>query len=235
MKTKNIMKSIVTIIALSSQAHAGTVGGTGGALEITQNIQTFSDIGDRALAYTSQLQQYSTQLIQYQQQVQQYANQFLSYKMMLQNIGTLPQAQWEQFTNQVMQLKNALEYGQSVSYTAANFENKFITTFKGYDKYFEMAMADKPNFLPEYKNMYISTNDTVKGALKSLGLQEQDLQNDEAIMAQLKVQSETSVGQLSAVQAASQIALHQTTQLKKASKDNHVPSQCSSHLDSDSE
>ena len=66
--------------------------------------------------------------------------------------------------------------------------------------------------------MYQSTKDTVQGALQSLKLQEQDLQSDEAVMAALQRQSQSAVGQLSAVQAANQIALHQTTQLKKLQK-----------------
>jgi P-type conjugative transfer protein TrbJ len=156
--------------------------------------------------------------MQYQQQIQQYVNQFQSYRMMLQNIGQLPEAQWRQFQNSVMQLKHAVEFGQSISYTAANFDQKFRNTFKGFDQYLQKAQGGNLDFTAEYKNMYQSTKDTVQGALKSLNLQEQDLQSDEAVMAALQRQSQSAVGQLSAVQAANQIALHQTTQMKKLQK-----------------
>jgi len=220
---KNTMKKLglsaaAAAMLFTTSANAGSVGGFGGSLEITQDAQWAADIGDRAISYSKQLQQYATQVMQYQQQIQQYVNQFQSYRMMLQNIGQLPEAQWRQFQNSVMQLKHAVEFGQSISYTAANFDQNFRNTFKGFDQYLQKAQGGNLDFTSEYKNMYQSTKDTVQGALKSLNLQEQDLQSDEAVMAALQRQSQSAVGQLSAVQAANQIALHQTTQMKKLQK-----------------
>ena len=215
---KIALSSAVSIMISFTSLNAGSIGGFGGALEVTQDAQWAADITDRALSYTKQLQQYATQILQYQQQIKQYINQFQSYKMMLQNIGNLPQEQWRQFQNQVLKLKHAVEFGQSVSYTAANFDKKFNTTFKGYENYLKEAKDGKLDFFKEYNSMYQSTKDTVHGALKSLKLQESDLQSDEAVMAALQNQSQSAVGQLSAIQAANQIALHQTTQFKKLQK-----------------
>lgn len=209
---------ICAVVLCNSLANAGSVAGFGGALEVTQDAQWAADITDRAVSYSKQIQQYATQVLQYQKQIQQYVNQFQSYKMMLQNIGKLPQAQWRQFQKQVLQLKKAVEFGQSVSYTSANFNQKFNNTFKGFDKYLQQAKGGNLDFTAEYKNMYKSTKDTVQGALQSLHLQESDLQSDESVMVALQNQSQSAVGQLSAVQAANQIALHQTTQLKKLQK-----------------
>jgi P-type conjugative transfer protein TrbJ len=212
------LSTAVAAMLFTISANAGSIGGFGGALEVTQDAQWAADIGDRALSYSKQLQQYATQVMQYQQQIQQYVNQFQSYRMMLQNIGKLPEAQWRQFQNSVMQLKHAVEFGQSISYTAANFDQKFRNTFKGFDQYLNQAKGGNLHFTNEYKTMYQSTKDTVQGALKSLNLQEKDLQSDEQVMAALQQQSQSAVGQLSAVQAANQIALHQTTQMKKLQK-----------------
>jgi P-type conjugative transfer protein TrbJ len=212
------LSTAVAAMLISTSANAGSIGGFGGALEVTQDAQWAADIGDRAISYSKQMQQYATQVMQYEQQIQQYVNQFQSYKMMLQNIGQLPQAQWRQFQNSVMQLKHAVEFGQSISYTAANFDQKFQQVFKGYDNFLTQNGATAESFQAAYKKMYQSTRDTVRGALKSLKLQEQDLQNDEQVMAALQQQSQSAVGQLSAVQAANQIALHQTTQMKKLQK-----------------
>jgi len=212
------LSAVCAAMLFTTSANAGSVGGFGGSLEITQDAQWMADIGDRAISYSKQLEQYATQVLQYQQQIQQYVNQFQSYQMMLQNIGQLPESQWRQFQNQVLQLKQAVEFGQSVSYTAANFDQKFKDTFKGFDQYLQQAQGGNLDFTAEYKNMYQSTKDTVQGALQSLNLQEQDLQSDEAVMAALQQQSQSAVGQLSAVQAANQIALHQTTQFKKLQK-----------------
>ncbi len=212
------LSTICAAMLFATSSNAGSVGGFGGALEVTQDAQWAADIGDRALSYTKQLQQYATQLMQYRQQIQQYINQFQSYKMMLQNIGKLPQKQWRQFKNSVLKLKKAVEFGQSVSYTAANFDQNFNKTFKGYSQFLNQAKSGHLNFTNEYKKMYKSTKDTIQGALKSLNLQEKDLESDEQVMATLQQQSQSAVGQLSAIQAANQIALHQTTQMKKLQK-----------------
>ena len=170
------------------------------------------------IEYDKQYKRWVKTLDHYRKEVKSMKNQFLSYKMMLQNIGKLPETQWRQFQNQVLQLKRAVEFGQSISYTAANFDQKFRNTFKGFDQYLQQAHGGNLDFTTEYKNMYQSTKDTVQGALKSLKLQEQDLQSDETVMVALQRQSQSAVGQLSAVQAANQIALHQTTQFKKLQK-----------------
>ncbi len=88
MKTiKKLGISAAAAAMLFTSANAGSVGGFGGATEISQVAQWGADIGDSAISYSKQLQQYATQVMQYQQQIQQYVNQFQSYKMMLQNIG----------------------------------------------------------------------------------------------------------------------------------------------------
>jgi len=68
------LSAAVAAMLISTSANAGSVGGFGGSLEITQDAQWAADIGDRAISYSKQLQQYATQVMQYQQQIQQYVN-----------------------------------------------------------------------------------------------------------------------------------------------------------------
>ena len=147
--------------------------------------------------------------------VDHYKNQYDTYKSMLENIGELPPEQWNEFTKSFLDLQNSLEYQESISFASANFDSKFQKIFPGFDKYLNDATAGNLDFQGIYKQLNKSTNDTVNGALKSIGLQFKDMQNDEVTLKKLEQLSKGATGQLSAIQAASAIATHQTRTLKK--------------------
>ena len=215
---KITISTILTAAIMTTSLNAGAAAG--GASEWTQILQFGSDVVDRASSYTQQLEDYAMQLQQYEQQVQQYVNQYNSYKMMLQNIGKLPQAQWDQFSQSIMGLKKSLDFGQSLNFTASSYDQDFSKLFKGYDQYLASAAGkttsqNAVDFQAQYKELATSTRDTVNGALKSLGLQAKDMENDENTMRQLQALSSSATGQKAAIQAASEIALHQTHTLKK--------------------
>ena len=212
---KITISTILAAAIMTTSLNAGSVGGFGGSLESTQWLRFGAETADRANAYTKQLQQYAMQMQQYQQQVQQYVNQFQSYKMMLENIGKLPQQQWDQFSQSVLKLKDAVNFGEGINFAASSYNNDFSKLFKGYDQYLASAKDGSLNFNDTYKKLNQSTRDTVNGALKNLGLQATDMQNDEATMRQLQTLSSSATGQKAAIQAASEIALHQTHTLKK--------------------
>ena len=216
---KNTLKKIglstaLAAILLTSSLNAGGAV-SGGASEWTQIGQMVADGVDRANQYTKQLQEYATQVNQYQQQIMQYRNQFDSYRNMLQNIGQLPQQQWDQFSQSVIGLKKSLEFGEALSYASSSYDTDFKKIFPGFDKYLRDAKSGDLDFQTTYKQLRTSTRDTVNGALKSLGLQANDMQNDEATMRQLQNLSQSATGQLGAIQAANAIAMHQTHTFKK--------------------
>ena len=213
MKKITISTILAAAVMTTSSLNAG--GAVAGALEPTQWARFGAETLDRANAYTTQLREYATQIQQYQQQVQQYINQYKSYEMMLRNIGQLPQQQWDQFSQSVLKLKDAVNFGEGINFAASSYNNDFSKLFKGYDQYLASAKDGSLNFGDTYKQLNQSTRDTVNGALKSLGLQATDMANDESTMRQLQALSSSATGQKAAIQAASEIALHQTHTLKK--------------------
>jgi len=209
---------VVASMLFSTSANSGSVGGFGSALEVTQEAQWAADIGDRAAAYTQQLQQYATQLQQYYQQVQEWERKVMGLKMMVQNIGTLPENIKDQFINMARQMKNQMEQGQAIAYTAANIDEQFNNIFKGYDYFLEQSNASAQSFSAAYKTMYQSTRDTALNALKTLGIQEQDLQNDQVFMAKLRTAMNSAEGTEAAIAVANQLTYHQTEALQKLQK-----------------
>lgn len=219
MKTikKLTLSTTLAVILMTSSLGAGSVGGFGGSLEVTQWGRFGAETVDRAAAYAKQLEEYALQAQQYQQQIDQYLNQFKSYEMMLRNVGQLPQAQWDQFAQSVNGLKDSLNFGEGLAFTASSFDSDFGSLFPGYDKYLADAQGANTyqSYQDQYKQLTTSTKDTVQGSLKALKLRSEDMQTDEGTMRTLSALSSSQVGQLGAVQAANEIALHQTHQLKK--------------------
>jgi len=208
-QSKRIFTSFITASALVlSTANAGTVGGFGGSTEITQ----LANNSQLAAQYGKQLQQYATQIQQYQTAVQQFANQVQSYKLMLQNINTLPQTQWNQFTQSVIKMKKIMDNTAGMTYTAANYDQMFKQMYPGYQKLLDSGNVDPTSV---YKGLSNQTNATVNDALKQLNLSQSDLESDQSTMRELQNVSQSAVGQLGAIQAANEIALHQTNTLKK--------------------
>ena len=214
---KKIGLSALLAATLLTSANAGSVGGFGGSLEVTQWGRFGAETVDRAMAYAKQLDEYALQAQQYQKQIDQYINQFKSYKMMLKNIGRLPQAQWDQFTKSVIGLKKSLDFGQALAFTASSYDADFSKLFPGFKKYLADAQGTNAykSFQKQYKQLNTSTRDTVNGSLKALKVRSEEMQTDEGTMRTLSRLSASAVGQKAAIQAANEIALHQTHQLKK--------------------
>lgn len=163
---------------------------------------------------------------QYKKQVDQYINQVESYRAMLENIGELPQRQWEQFENTILRLKNVMRDSSKVTYIAEDLNEQFNKLYKGYEAYFSSALgANGLDTKEVYQEISEDTRQTISGSLKMLGISQGDLEDDVTTMRELEELSKTSVGQKSAIQAANEIALHQTTQLKKLHKTLLIQSQ----------
>jgi len=207
-QSKRIFTSFITAALVLSTANAGTVGGFGGATEFTQ----IANNSQLAAQYGKQVQQYATQLQQYQTAVNQFVNQVQSYKLMLQNIGTLPQTQWNQFTQSVIKMKKIMDNTAGMTYTAANYDQMFKQMYPGYQKLLDSGNVDPTSV---YKSLSNQTNSTVNDALKQLNLSQSDLESDQSTMRELQNVSQSAVGQLGAIQAANEIALHQTNTLKR--------------------
>lgn len=191
---KKIILSAATATLLMTTNAFALFGSGGEATEITQ------------LANNAQLAQ------QYAKQLQQYAAQFASMKSLTQNIGQLSPAAWNKFSQDFQNIQKIVEASQGLTYAAKDFQNKFENMHSGYD-----ALLNKKNFDPQsiYKSLSEATRQTVKDNLKRLNMTQKEWDDDEATMQKLRDLSGSQTGQLAAMQAASEIALHQTQTLKK--------------------
>lgn len=208
-----IILSILTAGLIAGECHAGGPA-AGGATEWTQ-IANNLELGS----------QYAKQVQQYQQQVQQYVNQYQSYEAMLRNIGQLPDAQWNDFQSSVNGLRNIMNQAGRISYVSSSLDSQFSGLYKGYSQYLNEANGGSLQPSQVYQEISEETRQTVNGSLKALNLSQTDLEDDVATMRQLQALSTSAAGQKAAIQAANEIALHQTAQLKRMHQTLLVQSQ----------
>jgi P-type conjugative transfer protein TrbJ len=194
----------------STSANAGELGGFVGATEFTQILNN----GELAVQTAKIAKQVAMQIKQFEK----WKEQMLAYKMMINNIGTFPKQIKARFIGELKAMKKALEFGDAMSYTAANYDRRFRETFKGYDKWLELANGGNLDFTKTYQEFTNSTRDTVRAALKVLNIQEQDLQSDAKFMHAIHSKIQTAKGEKELVLLANEISIHQTEQLKKLQK-----------------
>lgn len=151
-------------------------------------------------------------ILQYAKQLQQYSTQLKTTASLTQNIGKLDQTAWNKFSQDFQQMQNIVKTSQGLTYAAKDWEDKFQNTHSGYS-----TLLNQKNLDPQsiYKNLSEQTRQTVKDNLKRLNMTQAEWDNDEATMKKLRDLSSSKTGQLAAMQAASEIALHQTQTLKK--------------------
>lgn len=205
-KTRSIiLAALLTVMPMSLSAGGGGVNGATETTQLLNNIEL-------VMQYEKQIQQYAAQVQSLQNHIQQ-------TQMMIQNLQMLPATMWQKFANDVLVLKNIVQQGQAVSFAAANLDSQFAAMYKGYSSYEASAaqsLGDRSTtFAQQYRTLNASTRDSVNGSLKALNTQMNALTTDEATMNMLQAQSRSADGQLKAVQAANEIALHQTDTLKK--------------------
>lgn len=202
---KILIKKITISTALATMLLTTGLNASGaiaGATEPTQIAQMVADGVDRALSYSEDLTQTMQQLYQ--------------LNTMRKNLKKLSPRDWLNFIGQVDKLKEIVDFQESITYAAANYEAKF----KDYASFKQMASGKTSvrDYERMYKELNQGTRDTVQASLKQLNLSMKEMQDDDAVMDKLKSFSKSAVGQKAAMEAASQIGLHSINQLKQIQK-----------------
>jgi len=151
------------------------------------------------------------QLIQqYLQQVQMVQNNLLRYQLMLRNSQALPNQIFGPVTQDLQKLAQIVQGGNALAYSMANLDVQFRSSFPGYSK------AWSPNaFYPNYQQWSQTSLDTTYSTLKAMGLQGQQLQTEQTILAALRQMAQTPAGQMDSIQMGTEISEQQVEQLMK--------------------
>src|SRR5260370_11856052 len=104
------------------------------------------------------------------------------------------------------QLAQIVQGGQALAYSMGNLDAQFRNTFPGYS-------SRTSGYFNDYKKWSQTSLDTTMNSLRAVGLQGQQLNNAQAVLAQLRAMSMGAGGQMEAAEVGNQIAEQQVEQL----------------------
>lgn len=207
------MRLIKYSLAAALLFSSPSVFGAGDASQALQTVQWATAEVGNAVSLAKQVEQIALLTQTLQQNIQ-------AVQMAQQNLRSLSAMDISNFNSYVDQLSNLMNATNGISYQMGNLDTKFGQLFPGYNEYTRIgSMSDPRQQASSYSQYYRSLTDsnrgTALGTLRNLAATNNDLRNDQLSMNMLKLQSRNSNGNLSAIQAANEIALHQTETIKK--------------------
>ena len=208
--TRAVIAAILTTSMASGSipAHAGAA--MGNATEWTQllnNTELVGLVGQSA----EQIQNQVTQITQLAEQIQ---NQLNIYENMLQNTLQLPDHIWGQVESDLTRLQSLVNQGQGIAFSMGNMDDVLKQRFQSFAD-FKTGLADGETFSSSYRDWSDTNRDTIAATLRAAGLTSEQFSTEDATMAQLRSMSESSVGQMQALQVGHQIAAQQVAQTQK--------------------
>jgi type IV secretion system protein TrbJ len=156
----------------------------------------------------TQLLNHAQLVLQYIRQGAQLANELNMYANMLKNTRMLSAHSFGAILNDVNALAAIVQGGQALAYSLGNLDQRFRQTYPGYG-------YNSRAYYTQYRNWSQTSLDTTLGTLRAAGLQGQQLQSEQAIVASLRSSLAGTDGRLQALHALGDISEQQVEQLMK--------------------
>jgi len=156
-----------------------------------------------------------TQLLNNAQLVDQYIRQGQQLEEalkqsvdMIRNSQALASQVFGPIMEDINALSDIVQGGQALAYSLANLDAEFQNRFRGYG-------YSPGSYYTDYRNWSQTSLDTTRSTLRAAGLQSQQLQNEQSVMAAIRQMEQSADGRMKAVQVANQIAEQEVQQLMK--------------------
>lgn len=183
---------------------------TGQATEWTQLLNNAELVG-LAGQSAEQIQNQVTQIGQLAEQIQ---NQLRIYENMLQNTRVLPDHVWGQVEADLTRLQQLVGQGDGIAFSMGNIDNVLKQRFQSFAE-FERGLENGTSFSDSYQSWSETNRETIAATLKAAGLTAEQFGSEEATLSQLRIMSESAVGQMQALQVGHDIAAQQVAQAQK--------------------
>lgn len=201
---------ILSATAVAPQTVAWAGAATGAATEWTQlanNAQLIDLMKSSGLQVDNQITQIS-------QLAEQILNQLKIYENMLQNTALLPDHVWGQVEGDLNRLRDIVAQGKSISFSMGNADDILQQRFKSYVN-LETKLPNGETYASSYQNWSDTNRDTIASTLRAASLTADQFASEETTMSSLRSMSETSDGQMKALQVGHEIAAQQVAQMQK--------------------
>lgn len=159
----------------------------------------------RAIVQMSQQLAKQTQMVQ--QQIQQYQN-------MLVNTASLPSQQWGQTMQAIRNVNQSMQQLQALSYQSRNIEQQIRQKYQGYNGYSNGGVTSA-GMSAKYGEWSADTNASIAATMRGLGIQNDQLDDEDVLMRQLEGMGNTAQGRMQAAQVGNQLAAQAVRQTQK--------------------
>ena len=156
----------------------------------------------------TQLLNHAQLVLMYIREGLQLENELAMYANMLRNTKNLSPQTFGQIAGDISALALIVQGGQALAYSLGNLDQVFRSTYPGY-------ATNPAAYYQNYQRWSQTSLDTTLGALRAAGLQNQQMQSEEAIIGSLEFMSQTADGQMQALNVLGQISDQQVQQLMK--------------------
>jgi P-type conjugative transfer protein TrbJ len=157
---------------------------------------------------TTQLMNYGQLLAQYIRQGEQLRLEILQLDEMLRNGRPVPNQIFGSIMADLNQLAAIVQGGRALAYSMANIDSEFRTRFRGYG-------YTAGTYYRDYRDWSQTTLDTTLATLRAAGLQGQQLQNEQSVLAALRTMAMSADGRMQAIEVGNQISEQTVEQLMK--------------------
>ncbi len=157
---------------------------------------------------TTQLANYAQLLAQYIRQGEQLRQQILQLHEMVRNGKPLPNQIFGSVMADLNQLAAIVQGGRALAYSMANLDGEFRSRFPGYG-------YKTGAYYRDYRVWSQTALDTSLSTLRAAGLQGQQLQSEQAVLAALRTMAMSADGRMQAIEVGNQISEQSVEQLMK--------------------
>ena len=157
---------------------------------------------------STQVLNYAQLLAQYIRQGEQLSQEILQLRETVRNGKTLPGQIFGSVMGDLNQLATVIQGGRALAYSMANLDGEFRSRFPGY------GYSSKA-YYQDYRLWSQTTLDTTLSTLRAAGLQGQQLQSEQNVLAALRTMALSADGRMQAIQVGNLISEQTVEQLMK--------------------
>lgn len=201
MKTQFNLKKTLIVSSLSLAAALGIIIPN----MLPNNANAIGSIVFDPTAVARLIDQLNRQLQQLQVAQQQLND-------MVVNTATLPAQQWGQTMQNINRVNQLMNNVQSLSYQGNNIEQQIRQRYQGYAAYSGTGSSSVTGKYNQWSN---ETNSSIKSTLAALGMQNSQMDDEDALMRQLEAMGNSAKGRMQAAQVGNQMAAQSIRQTQK--------------------
>lgn len=154
-----------------------------------------------------QAQQVATAIKQLQNQISQYTN-------MVTNTNGLSTQVWGNAMRDINRLNSLIQQSKALAHTAGNLDGQFSSRYGTYQSYLNQRMKGT-DWTRKYAQWSQEASDNSLYTMKALGLQAQQMSDEDATMRQLEALAGSAQGRMQALQVANMMAAQGVRQTQK--------------------